>query len=68
MTKLDVFPGFSHIHNIVTSQCSLGPRMINLCVADISTVLEPSTTMSTKAAFTGLLGDTAFCTLVVITI
>ena len=37
--------------------------MIKLCVADISTVLEPSTTTSTTAAFAGFFGNTTLDTL-----
>ena len=41
---------------------ALGPCMIKLCVADISTVLEPSTTTSTTAAFPGFLSGAALWT------
>ena len=37
----------------------LGPCVIKLCVASISTGLEPSTTASTTAGFAGFLASTA---------
>ena len=38
---------------------ALDPCMISICVASISTVLEPSTTASATAALTGFLDSTA---------
>ena len=38
---------------------TLGPCIFKLCVASISTILEPSTVPSATGAFTGFLGSTA---------
>ena len=42
----------------LTSLDALSPCVIKLCVADISTVLEPSSTTSTTARYAGLLDHT----------
>ena len=41
---------------------ALVPRVIKLCVAGISTVLEPSTIASATTEFAGFLGSTALGT------
>ena len=38
---------------------ALGPCVIKLCVADISTVLEPGTTPSTTTVFAGFFASAA---------
>ena len=48
----------------LTSLDALSPCMIKLCVADISTVLEPTTAASATATFTGFLDNATLATAV----